>query len=598
MSASLVSFREVVVLDFEFEAPPGERQIPVCCVAYELRSGRLFQIWEDEFATEPPFATGPDVLCVAFFASAEWGCYRALGWPPPLRVLDLYAEQRCITNGLSVTGRSLVAALAHYGIPAGDAAFKDAISKAIGAGVWRDRYSKEVAIQYCTDDVVERTVPLLGAMLPAIDLPRALLRGRGTVAVAAMEHEGVPIDTETLAALCENWECIEDLLIGEVDRDYCVYDGRAFREQRFLAMCAERGIPWPLHESGRPVLDDDTWKDRAHAYPCLVPLRELRNTLSEMRLHDLAVGRDGRNRTLLSPFSTTTSRNAPSNAKFVFGPAKWIRGLIKPPPGHGVALVDWKTQEIGIAAKLSNDPTLMASYLSGDVYIDFGKRAGVMPFDADEESHGDSPERALCKSVVLAVNYGQSARGMANRLDKPECITRELVRVHREQYPRFWEWSDATVDRAILSGSIRTVFGWTQRIPPSTANYENTAATASAKKRKRRDLNPRSLMNFPMQAHGAEMMRLAACLATERGLRICAPVHDAFLLIAPLDRLEADTEALRACMVEASRVVLDGFELGTDAKLIRYPDRYMKASGAAMWGKVMKLLNRCERAIA
>jgi DNA polymerase I len=75
-----------------------------------------------------------------------------------------------------------------------------------------------------------------------------------------------------------------------------------------------------------------------------------------MRLSDLAVGSDGRNRTLLSAFRARTGRNQPSNTKFIFGPAVWLRGLIKPPPGHGIAYVDWSQQEFGIAAALSGDP--------------------------------------------------------------------------------------------------------------------------------------------------------------------------------------------------------------------------------------------------
>ena len=35
-------------------------------------------------------------------------------------------------------------------------------------------------------------------------------------------------------------------------------------------------------------------------------------------------------------------------------------------------------------------------------------------------------------------------------------------------------------------------------------------------------------MNFPMQAGGAEMMRIAAIAATEAGIEVCCPVHDAF----------------------------------------------------------------------
>ena len=108
----------------------------------------------------------------------------------------------------------------------------------------------------------------------------------------------------------------------------------------------------------------------------------------------------------------------------------------------------------------------------------------------------------------------------------------------------FWRWSDAAVDVAMLSGSLHTVFGWHVHVG------ENP--------------NPRSLRNFPMQANGAEMLRLACCLATERGIEVCAPVHDAVLICAPLKRLDADIGKMRAIMAEASRVVLGGFELRTD----------------------------------
>ena len=47
---------------------------------------------------------------------------------------------------------------------------------------------------------------------------------------------------------------------------------------------------------------------------------------------------------------------------------------------------------------------------------------------------------------------------------------------------------------------------------------------------------------------------------------------------------------MRACMAEASRIVLDGFELGTDAHVVVYPDRYMDPRGAVMWDRVTRLI--------
>ena len=95
-----------------------------------------------------------------------------------------------------------------------------------------------------------------------------------------------------------------------------------------------------------------------------------------------------------------------------------------------------------------------------------------------------------------------------------------------------------------------------------------------------------------MQANGAEMLRLAACLATERGVEVCAPVHDAFLICAPLEHLDDDIARMRQAMAEASRVVLAGPEIGTDVSITRFPDRFMDARGAVMWDRVMDCCRR------
>jgi hypothetical protein len=317
-------------------------------------------------------------------------------------------------------------------------------------------------LDYCQSDV-DALARLLPAMLPHIDLPRALLRGRYMAAAARMEWVGVPIDTATLTRLRNSWSSIKSCLIAEVNRDYRVFvplgrrpvspetvlgaaildeakawgldpdrlavavdvvwaeerssgaEGRiaraaarkatglthkrinawedaghdyaswpgldvkarelaaaypalgigrgysaeggydktdypallwellrdetetvpprhdpdilrraaeliadnpeeecgpmTFSAERWAAYLAQRNIPWPRLPSGALALDDDTFREMARAYPAEVgPIRELRSTLSQLKLQDLAVGSDGRNRCLLSAFASKTGR--------------------------------------------------------------------------------------------------------------------------------------------------------------------------------------------------------------------------------------------------------------------------------------------------
>jgi DNA polymerase I len=79
-------------------------------------------------------------------------------------------------------------------------------------------------------------------------------------------------------------------------------------------------------------------------------------------------------------------------------------------------------------------------------------------------------------------------------------------------------------------------------------------------------------------------------LATERGIEVCAPVHDALLICAPLDRLDDDIAATRTAMAQASRAVLAGFELRTETATVRWPDRFMdEKRGRKMWDVVVRL---------
>ncbi|MBM4071007.1 MAG: DNA polymerase I [Planctomycetes bacterium] len=566
----LTPFKEIWLTDFEFTQPAGERPTPVCMVAREYRTGRLVRLWQDQLRSlsEPPFSVGPGTLFVAFYASAEMGCFKALGWPMPVRVLDLYAEFRCLTSGLPTPcGCGLLGALNYFGLDALDTVEKDSMRALAMRGGDYTADEQQALLDYCQTDV-DALAKLLPAMMPTLDLDRALVRGRYMRAVAEMEWHGIPIDTDRLAKLRTNWASIQDRLIQEIDRDYGVYQGRTFKHDEWAAWLAARGIPWPRLPSGALALDDDTFKEMARSYPEVSPIRELRASLSQLHLNELAVGTDGRNRCLLSAFRSRTGRNQPSNSHCVFGPATWLRGLVKPTTGWAVAYCDWSQQEFGIGAALSGDKAMQHAYLSGDPYLTFAMQARAVPPDATKATH--SAERERFKVCALAVQYGMAAEGLAKKLDDCPARGRELLRLHRDTYPTYWKWSDAIRDYAVLSGKLRAVFGWTVNVG--------------------QDANPRSLRNFPLQANGSEMLRIACCLATERGIRVCAPVHDALLVEGPLDEIEDVVAKTQRAMQEASEVVLSGFSLRSDATIVRHPDRYSDKRGAKMWDTVQRLI--------
>jgi hypothetical protein len=552
-------------------------------VARELRNGRVIRLWQDGLRclSRAPFDTGPDALFVAYYASAELGCFFALGWPFPERILDLFAEFRAETNGVSPAhGNSLLGALLHYGLPAMGAEKKTAMRDLILSGGPWTADQRTAILDYCQEDVdaLARLLPAMTRQIAASHqrLGRALLRGRYMGAAARMEWNGVPIDVPTFIRLQECWSLILDRLIADVDHGFGVYEGRSFRIERFENYLVQSNIPWPRLKSGALALDDETFRQQAKVWPVIAPLRELRRILSELRLNRLRVGSDHRNRTLLSAFRSKTGRNQPSNTAFVFGLPAWLRGLIKPSPGRAIAYLDWKSQEVAIAAALSGDPALWNAYATGDPYMAFAMQAGLASEWATEETHAHVRNR--CKAIVLGVLFGMSAEGLAARAGVHIVEARDLLQRHKETYRTFWRWTEHNVDAALLGVTLYTRFDWPIRLGFGA------------------EANSRSLLNWPMQANGAEMMRLACCEATEAQLMICAPIHDALLLEAPLDKIEDQVRQLTEIMKRASALVLgEGRVCGVDAQIVRYPDRYWDERGRVMWDRVMNLIEAAEQ---
>ena len=245
-----------------------------------------------------------------------------------------------------------------------------------------------------------------------------------------------------------------------------------------------------------------------------------------------------------------------------------------------VAYVDYSSMEFLIAASLSDGHcgpvnNMLDMYESGDPYLSFAKSVGAVPQTATKKSHAAVRDRY--KIMMLATQYGMSVPTLAARLKVSTFEAHEMLGQHREWFSQYWVWSDDWVAHALQTGVMRTAFGWTYRIGIVGA------------------VNERSLRNWPVQATGADILRIACILATRHGIKLLAPVHDAVLIEAPVDRIEADVVLMQEIMRQASRIVLNAtaegtHELRTDANIIRYPARYTDKRGDAIWDQVLDLL--------
>lgn len=575
----------------------GGLPIPHTFSFRNIETDKVITFLGDDLRSLSGFPLPADDTYVAYFLPAEVGAMLALGWAPPPKMWDLYPVFRQITNVEPKDYRG------RYGLLHAAEFFCGGPSPLYGAldisGFKTD--SRELAMRgepygseeweilrkYCEADV-DTTARIASVILARRDFNFDLYLhwGRYMTALAYEERVGIPLDEELARELKEYAPAIRLHCIRKFEREYGfgIFDeeGR-HRRSGLIDFLNRHDIPWEATATGAPRTDEEYLTQLSKSHPILDPYLQVRRLAEKFKmLGGLAIGPDGRNRCLMSPFSTKTGRNAPSTKKFLFAMPKGFRRLVNPESGFGFVQIDWSAEELAIAAFMSGDDDLMETYLAGDPYIGFAIRAGAAPPGASKESH---PEvRDKYKTVMLAVGYGQTEFGLANTLGIHRIEARELLLKHRAAFPRFWEWTNKVVETAAWERRLQTRLGWSLYL--GSTDHLNG-----------RCIKDRTLVNFPIQGTGGDLLRLASVRAMEAGLDVGAPVHDALLLCAPLAEIEDQARDLEQVMARASMEILGGVALRSETSITRFPDRYEPEKGGDLWDMTLQMLEEVKSAV-
>jgi hypothetical protein len=592
------NFSQIVVADFEYEVSEGDLPKPLCMVAYmldeRLQHVRTIRLWRGEFGSAPPLDIGPDTLFVAYSAWAEMACFLVLGWPFPVHVFDQHTAYLAASNVLLPYGpneeeerkqqklrKRLPDACKAYGVAGWEEIDKKQMQEDIGAGNWA-KYGSDAVLAYCEEDVrmscelLRRQVRGYGPHRPADGAQVLHWSNYSAKVIARIQARGIPIDTVMWQLVQEHKLAVIDELRRQFDPSYFdaepIYDrDGGWSYQRFERWLMRAGIThWPRLPSGELDIDSDAFRLMYHC-PGVEGLHALRDCIGFILRARLPIGRDGRNRPSLFPLGTTTGRNA--HARSPYNVHAGMRSFMVFSPDKIGAYLDWRTQEVGIAAAKSEDPALLAAYRGGDVYHALALSCGFTndPDARHWKAHNDT-QRQHMKRVQLAISYGMGVASLAKSLDRHPLIASGVIGRHQQTYPRFWEWRDQRVMAAMLARRIESSYGW-----PLAMTHTP---------------NQRALYNFPMQADGAEMLRLAAWRLCEAGLVPSMLVHDGILFeLSDREQVEHAKEIMRA----AGREVCDGLEIGVDVDQLlvggaRYADKRPVAK--QMWATIMQALEK------
>lgn len=576
-----------IVLDTEYGYPAGKAGCeshwkPIVACAVEPTSGRQFRFWPEEGTRDLSDFVDRyrDALWIAHSAMAEMKFLLRMGIDPPKRWYDTLLAERWITNRSPSTPEvGLSKAMARYGLSGLASMDKSSIQDRLfrlDFDVHNESMRASI-VEYCLQDcracarlyAAQRRDPATREVLDKVMgwWPHYLL------AVARMEVRGIPVDMDMFRAVQAYAPRIRERLAEAINIVAPVMGPSGVNRAAFVGLCRAQRIPLPTMRdpaTGRRRISvaDEAMKEIEAHHPFIAEVRQTTKTLKALRRNKLVVdAASGRHYFDTAVFRTVTGRNAPK--RFIFGLAKWWRHMVVPEDrDHVLVYVDYTAQEIGIAAALSGDPAMRAMYAAEDPHMHFALQAGAV-----RNAGTAAGVRRKFKAVNLGVLYGQTPAGTARKLGIPQGEAERLHGLHARLYPTFWDWSSRVVADAYFRGEIRTHNYWRCMVP--------------------KDSSDRTWRNWPMQAAGADIMRITMMYFERSGLRTLAPLHDGFLLSCRRDKLE-ETHALihQACEQAVAHVLRD-FRLKWTVMV--YPERFEDADGLPLWNRIIAIIKGIQR---
>jgi DNA polymerase I-like protein with 3'-5' exonuclease and polymerase domains len=278
-------------------------------------------------------------------------------------------------------------------------------------------------LDYCRDDALAcvRLLPPLRDDLLQTCGPQAMtnlteLFQPYALAMAETASKGLRFDREGWGRALDAAPRYRARLLKTMEEAGYTHDGEGLGQRGFARMVSHLGLSrvWPRTPTGmlRTRENDLEAFGRFPAIKAAYKLGKFDGFMGQ-HLGDL-VDDDGRLRCGILPLAQRTSRNSTVKPNLTGVPAE-LRPLLLPDVGCKFVHFDFAQQEPGIAGHLSGDEGLLSDFADGDVYINLGRRMGLLTLGMDAKTVREI-RKTLLKSLMLSIIYGKSAVGVARDL--------------------------------------------------------------------------------------------------------------------------------------------------------------------------------------
>lgn len=402
----------------------------------------------------------------------------------------------------------------------------------------------------------------LAAVWPAVE---QLLDARGQHALfrevemplvsvlARMEAHGLLVDRSQLHALGEEL----DQSIGRLQEEIYHASGGAFNinspQQLGEVLFDRLGLPVSKKTKTGYSTDADTLEQLAPLHPVVEKvlvyrqLAKLKGTYVD-GLSPL-IGQDGRVHTHFNQTVTATGRLSSSDPNLQNIPVRLpmgrrIRRVFLPTPGRLFLAADYSQIELRILAHLSQDPTLLDAFRTGE---DIHRRTAAEMFGLEPEEVTEEL-RSRAKAINFGIIYGISDFGLANNTGVSRHEAGEYIARYFSRYPGIRGFLDGAVEEARTQGYVTTMLGRRRYLPE-----------IHAKNHARRQYAERTAMNTVIQGSAADLIKVAMVrvqgLQLREGLQspLVLQVHDELIW----DMVPQEEECLTRLAIETMTRAMD-----------------------------------------
>ena len=325
--------------------------------------------------------------------------------------------------------------------------------------------------------------------------------------LAAMEAEGVKIDTKTLARFGEELSVDIALMEREIyemaGMEFNIASPKQLGEVLFERL--KLSSKPKKTKTGQYSTGEDVLAKLAYRHPIVEKILEYRS-LTKLKstyvdsLPKLVAERDGRIHTSYNQAVAATGRLSSNNPNLQNIPIRTERGreirkaFVPRNKDYILLAADYSQIELRIIAHLSKDKAMIEAFRKGlDVHTATASRVYGVPVEQVSKEM-----RRHAKTVNFGIIYGISAFGLSERLKIPRREAAEIIQSYFEKYPGIHQYMEKTIAFAREHGYVETLLG--------RRRYLNDIRSANSVVRSYAE---RNAINAPIQGSSADMIKIA-----------------------------------------------------------------------------------------